>query len=131
MFAREHRACRKESRRCQCNEFGHTAKLNAPAALVVRNLRATPTRLQVRHRAVKVIAIKGKLVRPCRHVIVSGGCAATSASESGKNQPPAARVVRLQPKLVARLETSSEPLELIATRKSVFLPRQGSEVSCL
>jgi hypothetical protein len=41
MFAREHRACRKESRRCQCNEFGHTAKLNAPAALVVQNLRAT------------------------------------------------------------------------------------------
>jgi len=41
MFAREHRACRKESRRCQCNEFGHTAKLNAPAGLVVQNVRAT------------------------------------------------------------------------------------------
>ena len=45
MFAPEHRACRKESRRCPCNEFGHTAKLNALAALVVQNLRATSLRL--------------------------------------------------------------------------------------
>jgi hypothetical protein len=39
------------------------------------------------------------------------------------NQSPAARVVRLQPKLVARFETSTEPLELIAILKSVFLRR--------
>jgi hypothetical protein len=56
MFAREHRACRKESRRCPCNEFGHTAKLNARAALVVQNLRATPHDFRSVHRAAKIIA---------------------------------------------------------------------------
>jgi hypothetical protein len=51
-------------------------------------------------------------VRPSRHVIVNGGMRRHVRFRNRENQP-----------LAAPLETSTEPLELIAILKSVFLRR--------
>jgi hypothetical protein len=37
MFAREHRCCRKESRRYYRNEFGHSGNLDISADIIVQN----------------------------------------------------------------------------------------------
>ena len=75
MFAPEHRPCRKESRRCPCNELGHTAKLNAPAALVVQNLRATSLRLTIRG------TVNGQSLQPsCGVLCLTHMCASTPGS---------------------------------------------------
>jgi len=37
MFAREHRRCRKESRRYYRNEFGHSGNVDISADIIVQN----------------------------------------------------------------------------------------------
>ena len=45
MFTREHRRCRKQSRRDYRNEFGHSGKLDIHAEIIVQNARRLTRRV--------------------------------------------------------------------------------------